>query len=179
MNLSRTLLVLGKFEDAEAMARRVVDDFSERMGSDHPAVALARFNLALTLKGQDDYVGAEREHRLALELREASLEPDHPDVAASQFGLADALLGVGRMEEAVALAEKLWSHQQGDDVPLRARAKAGSLLAHALWESKPSPEDDARARRLAETAIADYRAAGEQFHTEAIAWVQEQLDAHR
>ncbi len=54
-----------------------------------------------------DHAEAERHYRRALELRRATLGPDHIDVAASLANVGNALLGLDRNPEALAIAREV------------------------------------------------------------------------
>ncbi len=167
-NLARVLSARGNYIEAEAHHRKAIAAQENSLGADHPDVALARDNLGLALSAQGKLEAAEVEHRRALAAIEATQGSDHPDTAALRTSLAQVLLKLVRPAEALPLAELAWSRQQRDDtVPPLQRAHTGFVLAQALWQAAAAPNDRARARILAESALRAYVAAGDAHRDDA------------
>jgi serine/threonine-protein kinase len=176
-NLSSTLISLGRYAEAETEARGAVSAFEATLGPDNPGTAMMRGLLANALVAQGKLAEAEVQQRRALEAREAALDPGHKDIAGSRFGLGSILLELDRPDEALVFAEQAWNHDQGDGVPVETRAKSAALLARALWAADKDPADRRRAHELAEAALVDYLAAGEQ-HRETADWLRGWIAEH-
>jgi tetratricopeptide (TPR) repeat protein len=72
---------------------RALAIFERVLGPEHPTTALGLNNLALLLKEQGDYKGAQPLYERALAIREQVLGPDHPTTVSTRNNLA-ALLRV-------------------------------------------------------------------------------------
>jgi hypothetical protein len=90
----------------------------------------------------------------------------------ARSNLARVLLARGRADDALVIAEQVWTRRQRDDVPPMQRAISQFLLAQALWEANPSAEQRQRARTLAEGALEVFRNAGAPFSEEAASVAQ-------
>jgi hypothetical protein len=82
-------------------------------------------------------------------------------VAQSRHNLAIVLEQLGRLDEALPLAEAAWKRRQADDIPSQLRAQTAFLLARLLWIIEGPARNRSRARALAEDAAASYARAGE------------------
>ena len=96
----------GKFEEAEAGHREVLEMLDRELGPEHPETIGARNNIAACLDAQGEAKRAEAEMREVLRLREGALGPEHPDVAEARNNLGISLLSQGRFEEARAESER-------------------------------------------------------------------------
>lgn len=96
----------GRYRDAEAAARRLVDWQRARLGERHPDVATSLANLGQVLQRQGDLAAAGPPLREALELRREALGESHPLYAASLLQLADLLLAQDDTKAAGPLFEQ-------------------------------------------------------------------------
>jgi tetratricopeptide (TPR) repeat protein len=85
-------------------------------------------------------------------------EPDFPDLAALRASLARGLAAMGRRGEAIAMAEQSIRLLDAKEPKRTRRATAREILAKILWET---PSGRARARKVADEALAIYFADGE------------------
>jgi tetratricopeptide (TPR) repeat protein/predicted Ser/Thr protein kinase len=134
-NLAIILNDQGKYEEAEAEHRIVLELRERTLGPDHPLIAQTRSNLGLVLKAQGKYAEAEVENRRALELRQRVLGPEHPDVAASRGNLGGILTTLGKHAEAeaefrsaVALLDEALGPEHPDAVSMRGNL---GVILHA------------------------------------------------
>ncbi len=102
-----------------------------------------------------DIAGAERSYQASLELIEKHGAPNDPTLAYPLIRLSAIALDAGQHAEALARAERALEVQADGEAQLRADAKAA--VAKALWVSG---KDMARARSLADEAVAMYRELG-------------------
>lgn len=173
-NLAELLSIRGKYDQAEEQARLALKSYETELGPDHPDVAGQRMGLGRILLKQEQYEAAAAEQRKAIEIFDAKLEPGHPDATLCRTELALALLGLGQHDEALPLAEKAWERRQGEHVAEFDRAQAEYVLARALWAGAADPATDARARKLATSALSVYETAGEQ-RAKTTDWLRRQL----
>jgi tetratricopeptide (TPR) repeat protein len=176
-NLGSVLHAQEKFAEAEAEHRAALAALEAALGPDHPEVATAHSNLAKVLYDQEEYAQSEAEQRAALAIYEAALGPDHPDTMTSRSDLADVVLAQGRPAEALVLAEQSWAQRGDEGVLIENRAYAASVLADALWDVEGPARDRARARQLAQEALASYREAGDPYAAD-VERVEHWLETH-
>ncbi|KIW17568.1 hypothetical protein PV08_04763 [Exophiala spinifera] len=93
----------GKYEDAEAMIRRVLAGRERELGENHPFTLTSVSNLAEVLRSRGKYEEAEAMSRRALAGHEKGLGADHPDTLMSVSNLAVVLRNQGKYEEAEAM----------------------------------------------------------------------------
>lgn len=172
-NRSTLLSRLGRHEEADAGYVAAIEHMVQSKGPDYHAVAMLRSN-----RGRNLIQGLGRREEGLAELREAiriygvAFEPDNPTLAWSRVQLGEELVEGGDHAEALVLLEAAWTVlDQGAETPQK-RGHCGRLLAEVLWSSG---EDRARARRLAEQALASLQEAGAEHAEEAEeveAWLQ-------
>ncbi|MFF0066539.1 tetratricopeptide repeat protein [Streptomyces sp. NPDC005279] len=93
---------LGRFEEAEAEARAVLELRTRTLGPEHPDSLHSRAILAGALYGRGDYAQAEAEARATLETLPRVLGPDDVRVLTTRSLLAATLREQGRFEESQA-----------------------------------------------------------------------------
>jgi CHAT domain-containing protein/Tfp pilus assembly protein PilF len=86
---SRRLFVAYKFNEARPLGERVLEIRERVLGSEHPDVAHAIYNLANIHHYNNDYARAELFYQRTLAIWEKALGPDHLKVASALFGLAN------------------------------------------------------------------------------------------
>ncbi|KAL6711387.1 hypothetical protein ACN47E_004321 [Coniothyrium glycines] len=110
------------------------------LGPEHSDTIQSMGNLAIALRRQGKYAGAEQTDRKALALREKVFGHNHPLTVASMGALSLALESRGRYNEAATLARKvlmLWEEvlPPKDEEILRSRTILGGILFfHGKYE---------------------------------------------
>ena len=94
------LVELGKFPEAVQLEEQALESRRRTFGASHPEVARSLTNLALVHMRLGDPERALSEFRQARDIWSAALGPDHPLVGFASKGVADALLELGRLDEA-------------------------------------------------------------------------------
>lgn len=102
---------LGHVETSRSLARQQLDEQLALLGPEHPAVLLARNNLAMW-EAPDDPAGAVRLHEENLAAAEQVLSADHPLRAAIVSNLAVCLMRDGQRDRALQLLSGLLSEQE-------------------------------------------------------------------
>ena len=90
------LRFLGRFQDAEAEFRQVLDAGLRVLGPDHPSMLTTRHEIARVLANRGRAADAEAEFRQVLDARLRVLGPDHPDTLTTRHNIAAALANQGR-----------------------------------------------------------------------------------
>jgi tetratricopeptide (TPR) repeat protein len=93
----------GNYGFAEPWLRNCLEVVQQRLGKEHPDVAMSLNNLAILYRFQGKYEEAEPLYRSALEMRKRLLGEEHPDVAISLNNLAVLYQLQGKYEEAEPL----------------------------------------------------------------------------
>jgi len=92
---------------AKAAWLEVLDVCARTLPPDHPNLAAARGNVALTLRTLGDLPGARALEEQVLEVCARTLPSDHPDLAAARLNLASTLGTLGDVSGARALQEQV------------------------------------------------------------------------
>ncbi|MCB9749785.1 MAG: serine/threonine protein kinase [Myxococcales bacterium] len=161
-NLALTLGDAGAHDEAKALHERVLAIRERALGEGHPSIASAQYNLALVVLKTDGPEAGRRALERALALWEKALGAEHPHLAHPLTNLSELARDEGRVDEAVALAERAVTLRERAGVDRQLIARSVFARAEALW--------DARQR---ERALADARAAATIYRDAAR---QEQLD---
>ncbi|MGH7295873.1 MAG: tetratricopeptide repeat protein [Polyangiaceae bacterium] len=90
---------LNRFPEALHLEGQALDSRREALGASHPEVARSLTNLALVHMQLGDAEQALAEFRAARAIWDA-LDPEHPLAGFAEQGIADALLELGRIDEA-------------------------------------------------------------------------------
>ena len=93
---------LGRYQDAEAEYRQVLDARLRVLGPDHPDTLTTRHNIAWVLAAQGKPADAEAEYRQVLDAKLRVLGPDHPDTLAARHDIASVLADQGKPADAEA-----------------------------------------------------------------------------
>ena len=101
--LAIVLAMQGKYESAEAMNRRTLAGWEEKLGEDHADTLTSVSNLASVLQDQGKYKEAEAMSRRALARLEEKLSENHPFTLVSVSNLASMLRYQGKYEESEAM----------------------------------------------------------------------------
>jgi eukaryotic-like serine/threonine-protein kinase len=171
-NYGSLLHALGR--DAESLAehRACAEGRLAVLGPDHPDTATSHFNIAVVSLALGRAADAEAETAIALPVFRARLGDDHRLVYATLSLRGMALHDLGRLDEAAAALESAWRGQDREGVAPRKAADTAAELAAVLWDSGG---DRARARMLAERALALYASAGEagaSGHANVTSWLR-------
>ncbi|HVQ70416.1 MAG TPA: tetratricopeptide repeat protein [Bradyrhizobium sp.] len=95
--------------EAEPLFRRALALDEQRLGADHPHVAIDLITIADLLRLTNQPVEAESLIRRAIAIDERHFGPDHPEVATDLFALARRLMDSNRMSEAEPLVRRALS----------------------------------------------------------------------
>jgi tetratricopeptide (TPR) repeat protein len=93
---------LGRYEDAEAEYRQVLDAKRRVLGPDHGSSLGTRFNFAQLLSKRGRETEAEAEYRQVLDVRLRVLGPDHADTLSTRHSLAATQANRGKHADAEA-----------------------------------------------------------------------------
>ena len=99
-NITSILIAMGKFNEAEPVARESVSMAEKLNGPMHPNVATALNNLAQALRLQGKTEEPEGLYRRALTIWKTKLGDQHPDYARGLSNMADYYVQLGRYSEA-------------------------------------------------------------------------------
>ncbi len=91
----------GRVDEAVALQRTAIDEFTRIFGADHPDTAQAMDKLGYALRRQGSLAEAMEQHQRAVRLLERVLGPDDPRVAMTLSNLGLALGDAGRTDPAV------------------------------------------------------------------------------
>jgi tetratricopeptide (TPR) repeat protein len=95
----------GRYQEAEASFREALRIRERVLGPDHPLHAMCAANLGHLFEGIGQPDKAVEFFRRALPIQERAYGPDDPLVADSRVGYANALLGQGKLQEALRMHE--------------------------------------------------------------------------
>ncbi|OAL38089.1 hypothetical protein AYO20_02541 [Fonsecaea nubica] len=155
-SLARMALVLpyrGKYEEAEAINRRVLAGREKELGVDHPSTLTSVHHLALVLQDRGKYEEAEAMIRRALAGREKELGVDHPSTLTSVHHLALVLQDRGKYEEAEAMNRRALT---GSEKELGLDHPDTLLSVYSLAHLLDVQQDFQQAMDLYETAITGF-----------------------
>jgi CHAT domain-containing protein/tetratricopeptide (TPR) repeat protein len=152
---------LGRYADAEAMAKQAISIYESSLGPKHPMLAKALVGLAGVYLSAQRYDDAEPLARRALAIDESVLGEEHPDLANVLNGLAALQLGGGHVVAALELSRR------------SARIAAGLLSSNTgggtgfdLQSLRPSFDTNLEVlRRASADGLIGSPAAGEAFAT--------------
>jgi tetratricopeptide (TPR) repeat protein len=139
------------FIEAETMYHRGLEIRGNKLGKEHPDVAISLNNLGLLLKDQGKFAEAEPLLRRGLEIREKKQGKEHPDVAISLNDLASLLNDNGKFAEAEPLIRRgleIRENKLGPEHP--DVAKSLNNLAGLLKVKGKYPEAELLYRRALE-----------------------------
>ncbi len=103
-SLALVLMDLDRFEDADPIAREVLDDLVATKGPEHPFTLMARMNLGTLLR---DLGRSQEAYDLLapdVAIRERDSGPDHRDTLQLKVNVAHLLGNLRRFDEAIAMA---------------------------------------------------------------------------
>ena len=106
--IGRTFGALGYTARAEELLRSALETREAWLGPDHPETAESLSDLGEVVRFTDSPDKAEPLFRRAIEIRRRALGPSL-ELAGSLRGLAKAMSGLGKSDEAVALATEAWT----------------------------------------------------------------------
>ena len=139
----------GHYQDAENVARAVVEVRAHVLGSEHPETLRSRSGLARELWRQGKYADADAHFREIIKLQEKVIGPEHPDTLSSHHRLALTLNDQGKYAEAatefrqvLTLREKILGPEHPDTLSTR------NNLANALYYQANYEEAEAEYRQI-------------------------------
>jgi len=163
-NLGAVLRAQGSLDESLAHFERALEIWERAWGPEHPDVAITHGNLAKVHLLRGDAARALAHARRALAINEGALGPDHPDLGRSLTTIGQSLIALDRPVEAIAALERALAVRSTSAVDSIRVAETRFALARAL---RDAGRDRARARELAEAALASYRGAGERTAAES------------
>jgi len=129
-SLGRVRQMQGRLDEAGALFRRGLEIRRGALPVGHPEIAAALYDLGAYLVHIRSFAPAEVELREALEIRKQKLSPGHHLIAITESLLGEAMLGLGRLDE----AEKLITDAHAEitsnpySVPVERRKATDRLL---------------------------------------------------
>ncbi len=111
-NLEIGLVEMGRFAEAEPLARELMENRTALQGAENPARLNSINNLAVVLKYKGDLASAETLFRRCLEARERTLGKEHLDTLRSVLNLASVLYDKGDYTGAEALYRRCLEAQE-------------------------------------------------------------------
>jgi len=118
--LAKCLCHLGKYTEAEELARKVCEYRSKTMHDDHVLLASARQGLGRILCATDQFEEAQKLLEKALKSAQISVGAEHPDIPTFKSDLAKLRIKQNRLQEAETLLNSAIEHTektQGKDHP--------------------------------------------------------------
>ena len=134
-NLASALRRLGELEETEALQREAIEMFVRHLGPDHGYTGRAHNNLGITLKEKGDLEGAEREYATCVRIVKESFGERHPSIVPNLSNHADALIELGRLEEAEDILREAISISEEADADPFYRTYAMLGLARVCGET--------------------------------------------
>jgi len=128
----------GRYIEAEAMLRAVVDAREQVLGAGHPDTLTGVHNLAQVLSDQGKLSEAEQMHRRVLDEREKTLGLEHPQTLMSASNLASVLWNRGMCRTAAQMQRQaLYTREKvlGKEHP-HTLASANNLASMLLLQGK-------------------------------------------
>lgn len=108
-SLATVLEALGKFDDAEPLARKALEGFRSKLGGHHPDTLRSVLHFSAVLRARGQFREAEGLCREVHSRFKKDLSPEHPDTITAEEYLADSLEEEGsRMEEARAVRRRVY-----------------------------------------------------------------------
>ncbi|CAN0519087.1 unnamed protein product, partial [Ectocarpus sp. 12 AP-2014] len=104
--LCRALSEQGKYDEADALCMREVENTEKAVGSDHPLLANTLINRALLLQSQGKYEEAEQLYTRAVEVLGVTVGEGHPIYARALSNRAGLLVEQGKYDEADTLFKR-------------------------------------------------------------------------
>ena len=111
-NYGIALYRMGRYADAEPLARKVIDKRTALLGAENPETLRSYNHLANVLYFKGDLPGAEAIYRRCLEVQERTLGKENTDTLRTLNHLANALYGKGNLTEAEALYRRCLEAQE-------------------------------------------------------------------
>jgi tetratricopeptide (TPR) repeat protein len=106
-DVSRSILLIGRYNDAEQTWRQTVQLCIKFLGEEHPYTLASKSNLAKTFLGQGKCEKARQIHQQTLELRIKLLGADHPDTLLSRTNIANTFYFEGQYEAAGQMYQQI------------------------------------------------------------------------
>ncbi|MEP7009105.1 MAG: serine/threonine-protein kinase [Acidobacteriota bacterium] len=170
-NMANVYLKQRRFDLAEQQFRRVYEIRSKALGPEHPATALALHNIGVTLDQSGQPGEALPFFEKSLSISEHALGPDHPTIVETLLAIADAETHDGHPERALPRLERALKAVEKGDMDADLGGRTRFALASVLGKAR---RDSARAKALAERAMADFASLGkdgEELRKEVEVWL--------
>ena len=102
----KELLKPGRYDEAQRVAKELLEKCEQVLGPEHPGTATALMLLGQTHDGRFRWAAALPLYKRALKIREKSLGPEHPKTAWSLFHLARCYILLGNPVKGQPLAQR-------------------------------------------------------------------------
>jgi CHAT domain-containing protein len=102
----KELLKPGRYDEAQRVAKELLEKCEQVLGPEHPGTATALMLLGQTHGGRFRWAAALPLYKRALKIREKSLGPEHPETAWSLFHLARCYILLGNPVKGQPLAQR-------------------------------------------------------------------------
>ncbi len=162
-NMANVHLNQRRFDLAEREFRQVYEVRTKTLGPEHPSVALALHNIGIVLDQRGRSAASLPWFERSLAISERALGPNHPTVVETLIAIADAEVHAERPERSLPLLERALATVEKEELEADLGGRTRFALASALRATKRDP---ARARALAERAMADFASLGKDGDTE-------------
>jgi len=149
-NLGNIYQKLGKFDQADSLLRRALDQRKSLFGADSPEVAESLLALALLRSDQAHLEEAEQLARQALEMTRRHFPPNHPAVAKAMLALGKILGQRGSYDQAIQVLGEAVRLQSAPGVATTDLASSLSALADAQYSAGHYDVCDPLYRRVLE-----------------------------
>ena len=137
-NLGNVYTHLGRFEEAERHLREAARLYES---IDFYFYSIALHNIGVMNLQRGHFAAALPDCEKALQADEAQFESDSPNIAYPLTCVGEALVGLGRFEEAVTVLSRAYEIRVGRHEPPVPMADTRFNLARALWETDGNRED--------------------------------------
>jgi tetratricopeptide (TPR) repeat protein len=179
-DLGVTFTAVREFERAETALLESLALRRSVSGDTDRAAGVTASNLAAAYYAQEDYRGAERQGRVALDLLRASVGPDHQRTIIAQSNLTAYLMYAGETDAAIEGYRDLLARQarlQGEDHPVTNRVRRNLVMVLRRRTDEASIlETETLARELIRAARREGR-GGLDLELEALESLRRSLEA--
>jgi tetratricopeptide (TPR) repeat protein len=165
---------LGEIDQARTLLARALKLRIDRLGAEHPFVAITHVNLGETELDASEPEAALRHFEAARDIWASAVAPDHPDHAYALTGIGRAQMDLHHPERGVEPLEHAARLRDPERVEPRLAASTRFILARAMFEAG---QDRTRAREIAEQARELFMASGAGWD-EAADEISVWLEAH-
>ncbi len=121
---------MARLSEAEALLKKVLQIYEERLGDNHPHVGAVMNNTGIIYDRLGRYSEAANLYERAAEIEEKVFGPDHYHVATDLSNLANTLTSMGRYTEAEPLYKRVLESRQKNPAPNELGYAFNNLASH-------------------------------------------------